>query len=58
MKPARPEDIPRATHEGTMTVMGVKLRTYRLDDGRTVIHADDFHRLLEEMGLLDDNDSA
>jgi hypothetical protein len=43
MKPARPDDIPRATHEGVMELLGMKLRTYRLDDGRTVIHADDFH---------------
>lgn len=43
IKPARPEDIPTATHEGVMELFGMKLRTYRLDDGRTVIHADDFH---------------
>lgn len=48
-KPARPEDIPHATHEGTMELFGVKARTYRLDDGRTVIHEDDFHKLIEAM---------
>ena len=53
LKPARPEDIPVATHEGTMTIMGVTLRTYRLDDGRTLIHADDFHRLMKVMGFDD-----
>jgi hypothetical protein len=51
MKPAREEDIPRATHEGEMELLGVKLRTYRLDDGRTLIHADDFHKLMDVMGL-------
>lgn len=50
MKAARPEDIAKATHEGKMEILGVKLRSYRLDDGRTVIHADDFHKLLEVMG--------
>lgn len=50
-KPARPEDIPQATHEGKTTIMGVELRTYRLDDGRSVIHADDFHKLLDVMGF-------
>ena len=50
MKPARGEqDLPQATHEGVMTILGVQLRTYRLDDGRTVIHADDFHRLMAVM---------
>lgn len=54
MKPARPEDIPQATHEGTLELLGLKLRTYRLDDGRTVIHADDFHELMAAMGFGDD----
>ena len=51
MKPAREEDIPKATHQGTTTIMGIEVRTYRLDDGRSIIHADDFHKLLEAMGL-------
>jgi hypothetical protein len=51
MKPARDEDIPKATHEGTQTLFGVEVRTYVLDDGRAIIHADDFHKLLRAMGL-------
>lgn len=51
--PARPEDLPKATHEGETTILGVKIRTYRLDDGRAIIHADDFHKLMEVMGLKD-----
>lgn len=51
MKPARDEDIPKATHEGTATILGVTVRTYRLDDGRIVIHADDFPQLLAAMGM-------
>jgi hypothetical protein len=50
-KPARPEDTPKATHEGKTTILGVEIRTYRLDDGRTIIHADDFHKLMEVMGI-------
>lgn len=45
MKPA----IPKATHEGEATLFGVKVRTYRLDSGESVIHADDFHKLIEAM---------
>ena len=51
MKPAREDDIPRATHEGEMEILGLKVRVYRLDDGRTLIHADDFHALLAKMGI-------
>jgi hypothetical protein len=43
------DDIPKATHEGIAELFGVKFRTYRLEDGRTIIHADDFHKLLEAM---------
>ncbi len=55
MKPARDEDIPKATHEGVTEIMGVKVRTFRLDDGRNVIHADDFHALLTAMGITPDD---
>jgi hypothetical protein len=50
-KPSRPEDIPNAVSEGVQEIMGVKLRTYVLDDGRRIIDADDFHKLLAIMGL-------
>lgn len=48
-KLARPEDLPKATHEGKTTIMGVEVRTYRLDDGRSIIDADDFEALLEKL---------
>jgi len=51
MKPARPDDLPKAVHEGTMMVGDIEVRTYQLGDGRRVIHADDFHRLLSKLGL-------
>lgn len=53
MKPARPEDIPTVTHESTQEIMGVQIRTYVLDDGRRIINADDFHKLLAAMGMLE-----
>lgn len=46
MKPARPEDIPRATHETVQNYFGVDVRTYVLDDGRRIINAEDFHKLM------------
>lgn len=48
-KPARPEDIPKATHESEQELFGVKVRTYVLDDGRRIINADDFDRLWKAM---------
>jgi hypothetical protein len=53
VKAARPEDIPFATHESVQEIMGVRVRFYVLDDGRRIINADDFHKLLETMGLSD-----
>ena len=55
MKPAREEDIPKATHSGVMDLLGVKARVHRLDDGRTVIEAEDFHKILEAMGITPDD---
>jgi hypothetical protein len=49
MKPARPEDLPQVVHEGEQELLGVKLRTYVLDDGRRIIDADDFHKLMAVM---------
>jgi hypothetical protein len=51
MKPAREEDIPKVTHTGIIDLLGVKARVHRLDDGRTVIEAEDFHKILEAMGI-------
>lgn len=55
MKPSREEDLPKVTHTGVMDLLGVKARVHRLDDGRTVIEADDFHKILEAMGLTPDD---
>lgn len=46
-----PDDsgLPYATHKGVLELFGVKLRCYRLNDGRALFHADDFHALLNMM---------
>jgi hypothetical protein len=46
MKPARPEDIPVATHTGVMKFGDLEIRVHRLDDGRTIIDADDFKKIM------------
>ncbi|WP_144156519.1 hypothetical protein [Paraburkholderia sp. BCC1885] len=45
-------DLPYATHEGFMELLGVRLRCYRLSTGQAIIHQDDMVALL---GLLDVN---
>ena len=49
LKPARPEDIPCAVSENTMNLLGVEVRCYVLDDGRQLINAEDFHKLMRVM---------
>lgn len=39
------DDLPTAMIEGELTICGVTLRTYVLDDGRRILNADDVHRL-------------
>lgn len=51
MKPPRNDDLPKATHEGVAEILGIKVRMYRVDDGRAVIHSDDFHKLLKVLGF-------
>ena len=51
MKPARPEDIPTATHSGVLKLGDFELRVHRLDDGTTVIEADDFKKGLAWLGM-------
>lgn len=49
MKLARPEDIPTATHSGIWKIGDMEIRVHRLDDGRRVIAADDFKKVLAWM---------
>lgn len=53
MKPARPEDVPVATHSGILKLGDLELRVYKLDDGTTVIEAEDLKKALEWMGLTE-----
>lgn len=45
------DGLPFATHEGVLEIAGVKLRCYRLSDGRSIFNADDIAELfgLEDM---------
>jgi hypothetical protein len=45
------DDLPKATHESVQYYYGIAIRTYVLDDGRRIINADDFHKLMDTMGL-------
>jgi hypothetical protein len=46
-----PEGLPTVTHEGTLEIFDHKLRCYRLNDGRAIIHADDFRALFGSLGI-------
>lgn len=39
-KPAD-DGLPYSTHVGVLDLMGAKMRCYRLNDGRAILHADD-----------------
>jgi hypothetical protein len=43
------EVLPSVTHEGVWHFMNNELRVYRLDNGTTVFHADDFERVFGEL---------
>lgn len=53
MKPARPEDIPTSTHSGIWKLGDLELRVHRLDDGTTVIEAEDFKKALAWLGMTE-----
>lgn len=53
MKPARPEDVPVATHSGIWKLGDLELRVHKLDDGRPVIEAEDFKKALAWLGLTE-----
>jgi hypothetical protein len=38
--------MPDVVHESSQEFFGIQVRTYVLDDGRRIINADDFHRLM------------
>jgi hypothetical protein len=44
------DDLPVATHEGTLDVAGVAFRVHRLADGRRIIDEADFERLFAGLG--------
>ena len=44
------DGLPTVTHEGVLEIAGHRMRCYRLDDGRTIIHADDFNAFFGAVG--------
>jgi hypothetical protein len=46
-------DIPYATHEGQLTIMGVTLRVARLNTGQSVFNSEDFETLMRTMGMME-----
>ena len=43
------DGLPWATHEGVFDIAGVQLRCYRLNDGRAIFNAEDFHAFFNEL---------
>lgn len=39
-------ELPSVTHEGVLNIGGMSIRCFRLTDGQTVFHADDFGAFL------------
>jgi hypothetical protein len=44
------DDLPHATHEGVLEIMGHKMRCYRLSSGQTVFNAEDFEAFFAGWG--------
>ncbi len=42
-------ELPEVTHEGAIKLLGVRVRVYRLSDGRSVFNAEDTHEVLNRM---------
>lgn len=51
-------DIPKAVHESKLTLLGMEVRVYVLDDGRRIIHAEDFHELLRLLNKDSDDENS
>lgn len=51
-------DLPKAIHESRTILFGMEVRVCILDDGRRIIHAEDFHKLLKKMYLDSDNENS
>lgn len=49
-KPVSDDHAPKAVAESEQEYFGIKVKTYVLDDGRRIIDAEDFHKIL---ALLD-----
>lgn len=46
------DTLPKAISESVLTIGGMRLRCYVLDDGRRIFDADDFNAFIDELGHL------
>lgn len=49
--PQEPGELPHVTHSGVLSIAGMRLRCYRLSDGRAIINAEDMRPMLEAIGI-------
>jgi hypothetical protein len=43
--------LPYVTHHGVLSIAGLTLRCYQLNDGRRIFDADDLRPMFEALGL-------
>jgi hypothetical protein len=44
--------LPYVTHHGALTIAGLSLRCYQLNDGRRIFDAEDMRPLLDALGVF------
>lgn len=49
------ENLPKVTHDGTITVGGITIRVMTLDNGQRIIPEDDFKKALNLLGISEDD---
>lgn len=42
-------EIPHVTHEGVFDLLDMRIRCYRLSDGRAIVNADDVHAVFGDV---------
>ena len=49
------ENLPKVTHEGTITVGSITIKVMTLDNGQRIIPEDDFKKALNLLGISEDD---
>lgn len=49
------ENLPKVTHEGTITVGSIIIKVMTLDNGQRIIPEDDFKKALNLLGISEDD---